>query len=223
MTKSSFQRWLVCTENLVRIDLMRESLNVGHDGRAALTLFASSFKSKSRLEAENAALRHQLIVLQRKVRGRVHLTNGDRLFLVQLYRWFPSVLKAITIAAAWPLAARAQQPTMPVIGHLDSGSSAPFAHLIAKFHQGLAETVDGHNVTIEYHWGEGRYEKLPILAADLVRRQVAVIVATGGELARRFRRGPIRVSNFVQTAVCQGAQPADLTGYRCQEGGNLKR
>src|SRR3979411_1936758 len=62
-----------------------------------LTLFASPFKSKIRLEAENAVLRHQLIVLQRRVRGRVHLTNGDRLFLVQLYRWFPSVLKAITI------------------------------------------------------------------------------------------------------------------------------
>jgi hypothetical protein len=62
-----------------------------------LTLFVSLFKSKSRLEAENAALRHQLIVLQRKVRGRIQLTNGDRLFFVQLYRWFPSVLKAITI------------------------------------------------------------------------------------------------------------------------------
>ena len=62
-----------------------------------LALLASPFKSKSRLEAENAVLRHQLIVLQRRVRGRVHLTNGDRLFLVQLYRWFPSVLKAITI------------------------------------------------------------------------------------------------------------------------------
>src|SRR6266481_4775062 len=62
-----------------------------------LTLFASLFKSKSRLEAENAALRHQLIVLQRKMRGRIRLTNGDRLFLVQLYRWFPSILNAITI------------------------------------------------------------------------------------------------------------------------------
>jgi hypothetical protein len=61
-----------------------------------LTLFASPFKSKSRLEAEKA-LRHQLIVLQRKVRGRLQLTNGDRLFLVQLYRWFPSVLNVITI------------------------------------------------------------------------------------------------------------------------------
>src|SRR5262245_25028558 len=53
----------------------------------------SPFKSKNRLAAENAALRHQLIVLQRMVRGRVQLTNGDRLFLVQLYRWFPSVLR----------------------------------------------------------------------------------------------------------------------------------
>src|SRR4029077_3476528 len=61
------------------------------------TLVASPFKSKSRLAAENAALRHQLIMLRRRVRGRVQFTNGDRLFLVQLYRWFPSVLKVITI------------------------------------------------------------------------------------------------------------------------------
>ena len=62
-----------------------------------LSLFAAPFKSKGRLEAENAALRHQLTVLRRKVRGRVQLTNGDRLFLTQLYRWFPLVLRAITI------------------------------------------------------------------------------------------------------------------------------
>src|SRR6476469_6095652 len=62
-----------------------------------LTLFASPFKSKGRLEAENAALRHQVIILRRKVRGRVRLTNGDRLFFIQLYRWFPSVFRAITI------------------------------------------------------------------------------------------------------------------------------
>src|SRR5271167_2789103 len=62
-----------------------------------LTLFASPFKSKSRLEAENAALRHQLTVLRRKVRGRVQLRNDDRLFLIQLYRLFPLILKAITI------------------------------------------------------------------------------------------------------------------------------
>jgi transposase InsO family protein len=62
-----------------------------------LALFTSPFKLKSRLEAENAVLRHQLAVLRRKVRGRVQLTSGDRFFLIQLYRWFPSVLKAVTI------------------------------------------------------------------------------------------------------------------------------
>jgi hypothetical protein len=62
-----------------------------------LSLFTSLFKSRSRLEAENAALRHQLIVLQRKVRGRVHFTDSDRLFFIQLYRWFPAVLNAISI------------------------------------------------------------------------------------------------------------------------------
>src|SRR5437588_12427972 len=61
-----------------------------------LNLGVSLFKSKRRLEAENAALRQQLIVLQRKVRGRVQFTNSDRLFFIQLYRWFPSVLNAIT-------------------------------------------------------------------------------------------------------------------------------
>jgi len=61
-----------------------------------LSLGASFFKSKCRLEAENVALRQQLIVLQRKVRGRVQFTNSDRLFFIQLYRWFPSILKAIT-------------------------------------------------------------------------------------------------------------------------------
>src|SRR5262249_21788363 len=65
--------------------------------RFFLTLLVSPLKSKSRLEAENAGLRHQLIILRRKVRGRVRLANGDRLFLVQLYRQFPSVLKPITI------------------------------------------------------------------------------------------------------------------------------
>jgi hypothetical protein len=62
-----------------------------------LALFASPFSRRADLRQRNAALRHQLIVLQWRVRGRVQLANGDRLFLVQLYRWFPSVLKAITI------------------------------------------------------------------------------------------------------------------------------
>src|SRR6516164_1369941 len=62
-----------------------------------LAILASPFKSKSRLEAENAALRRQLIVLQRKVNGRIRLTNNDRLFFVQLYRWFPSIRQVLTI------------------------------------------------------------------------------------------------------------------------------
>src|ERR1700675_2418197 len=74
-----------------------------------LAVLALPFKSKSRLEAENAALRHQLVVLRRKVRGRVRLTNGDRLFFIQLYRWFPSVLKAITIVR--PRDPRAMAPS----------------------------------------------------------------------------------------------------------------
>src|SRR5262245_2828835 len=65
--------------------------------RFLLALLASPFKSKHRLEAENAALRHQVIVLRRKVRGRIRLTNADRLFFMQLYRWFPSILKVVTI------------------------------------------------------------------------------------------------------------------------------
>jgi len=62
-----------------------------------LAILAAPFKSKSRLEAENAALRHQWIVLRRKVHGRVRLTNNDRWFFIQLYRWFPSILQALTI------------------------------------------------------------------------------------------------------------------------------
>ena len=62
-----------------------------------LAALASAFKSKIRLEAENAALRHQLIVLRRKLRGRVKLANSDRWFFIQLYRWFPSILKVLTV------------------------------------------------------------------------------------------------------------------------------
>src|SRR3974390_463187 len=88
---------------------------------------------------------------------------------------------------AAPLAARAQQPTVPIIGFLSSGSPGPFAQLLAAFHQGLKDGgyVEGQNVAIEYRWAEGHYDRLSTLAADLVRRQVAVVAATGGTVSAR--------------------------------------
>src|SRR5229473_6953705 len=84
--------------------------------------------------------------------------------------------------AAWTVAARAQQKAMPVIGFLNTGSPGPFAPLVAAFHQGLSETgyVEGQNLAIEYRWAEGRYDRLPALAADLVGHKVDLIVTSGG-------------------------------------------
>jgi hypothetical protein len=81
----------------------------------ALKLLAAPFKSKSRLEAENAVLRHQLIVLRRTVHGRVQLSNADRLFFAQLYRWFPTILKLITVVRPETLGALASSRVSPLL------------------------------------------------------------------------------------------------------------
>src|SRR5262245_45104124 len=93
-------------------------------------------------------------------------------------------------AAAWPLAASAQQPAVPVVGFIRDGSAEANARNAIAFRKGLNETgyVEGQNVTVEYHWLEGRHDRLPALMADLIRRQVAVM-ATVGNVATQAAKG----------------------------------
>jgi putative ABC transport system substrate-binding protein len=125
-------------------------------------------------------------------------------------------------AAAWPLATRAQQDTVHSIGFLSSLTEANSRHLVAAFHRGLKEFdfVEGRNVAIEYRWADGRYDRLPLLAADLLGRRVAVLVSTGG--------GPTAVAakaatTSVPVVFISGTDPvrASLVSSFNRPGGNL--
>src|SRR5262249_26880086 len=142
------------------------------------------------LNGKTARLRRGIVPFTHLAReGRMTVTLGRRELLAALGG----------ATAAWPLAARAQQPAMPVIGFISSRGPGDSAGVVAAFHRGLNETafVEGRNVAIEYRWAEGQYRRLPALAADLVSRRVNIIVSAGGDPAAQAAKAATATTPIV--------------------------